>query len=417
LRPLVSTRRFSKLDSPTTPKQRKGVANISEENSGTAETVRNIAVKKAVVWVVTTPQGWCAALTAFVCTFLAAVIMAAGHQASAAAACEDTVSGGTPTALAQNEIPADYLQDAHDAEQKTNVPWNVLMGISKIESNFGRLVAQGVKSGANFAGAAGPMQILVGGPNGNTWGGAPRHRVEDHAGGYASDGNGDGWEDVYDPADAILGAAKYLKANGAPADLHKAIFAYNHAEWYVAQVMNNAKAYASGDFTVAPGVSDSSCAPVGDGNLPTGDAQDLAKAILANPKIITDGRLVYFDLHQQAQGDMPSNDVALKASLLAVLSYVGKSIEIHVSALESGGTGHIVGSAHYDGRGADINIINGSHTTGRDANAQAVLALILPVLPKGSKVGQEGCGPDVQMPPGVIPITDTCNHLHIQVPS
>jgi hypothetical protein len=139
---------------------------------------------------------------------------------------------------------------------------------------------------------------------------------------------------------------------------------------------------------------------------------------LANPKIITDGRLVYFDLHQEATGNMPSNGVAFKASLLAILSYIGQSIEVHVSALESGGTGHTEGSAHYGGRAFDINIIKGAHTTGRDANAQAVLALVLPVLPKGSKVGQQGCGPepDPKMPEGIIPIGDTCNHLHIQVP-
>jgi hypothetical protein len=161
---------------------------------------------------------------------------------------------------------------------------------------------------------------------------------------------------------------------------------------------------------------------VGSGNLPGGNAQDLAKAILTNHKIITDGRLVYFDLHQQATGGMPSNGAPLKASLLAVLEYVGQSFEVHISALESGGTGHHNGSAHYSGRAMDINIINGSHTTGRDANAQALLKLILPVLPKGSGVGQlrdpggAACGPMVQMPPGVIQFDDTCNHLHVQVP-
>jgi lysophospholipase L1-like esterase len=593
------------------------VVTISEEETGLGETARNIAVTKAVVWVATSPAGWFTALTAVVCVLLAALVMAAGGHQAEAEPCTNTVRGGDPTQLANDDIPADYLQYAHDAEEKTNVPWNVLMGISKVESDLGRSNLPGVHSGANYAGAAGPMQIGIRGAAGNTWGGTPRHRVEDHAGGVASDGNGDGWEDVYDPADAILGAAKYLKSNGAPADLHRAIFAYNHLESYVAQVMNNARSYAQGNFDfdtsaatkspdspasaptgsvyvlgdsialgakqqlvdalgstysgvyinasksrsirtpgdtpgnqtngiqavledtnkesgdfqgvahattivvelgtndlsggsdfetrirqlvgVIQGINNSAtiywvevfadeksnvdrgslntsiekeatsggtkqyelikpagqnidlgsdgvhptaegdkkfaqlvasqigasdpgsaagCAPAGDGNLPTGDAQDLAKAILANPKIVTDGRLVFFDLHQQANGDIPSNGVALKSSLLSALSYIGQSIEVHVSALESGGTGHHDGSAHYDGRGVDINIINGAHTTGRDANALAVLKLILPVLPKGSRVGQTGCGPepDPPMPDGIMPIPDTCNHLHIQVP-
>jgi lysophospholipase L1-like esterase len=617
LKPPVSIRKLNGPLNPTTLACRKGVVTISEEKTGVGETARNIAVTKAVVWVATSPVGWFTALTTAVCVLLAALVMAAGGHQAEAAPCGNTVRGGDPTQLAHDDVPADYLQYAHDTEEKTNIPWNVLMGISKIESNFGRLVAPGVKSGSNFAGAAGPMQIGIGGAAGNTWGGTPRHRVEDHAGGVASDANGDGWEDVYDPADAILAAAKYLKSNGAPADLHRAIFAYNHAEWYVAQVMNNAHSYAQGNFdfdtsaaTKSPdspasaptgsvyvlgdsialgakqqlidalgsaysgvyvnasrsrsittpgdtpgnqtngiqavledtnkesgdfqGVAHAStiivelgtndltggsafearirqlvgaiqdinnsatiywvevfadeksnvdkgslntsiekeanaggtkqyelikpagqnidlgsdgvhptgegdkkfaqlvasqvgssdpgstagCAPAGSGNLPPGDAQDLAKAILTNPKIVTGGRLVYFDLHQQATGGMPSNGVALKSSLLSALSYIGQSLKVDISALESGGTGHTAGSAHYDGRAMDIAVINGVATTGRDANALAVLKLILPVLPAGSSIGQQGCGPgpDPSLPAGIGQFSDTCNHLHIQVP-
>ncbi len=51
---------------------------------------------------------------------------------------------------------------------------------------------------------------------------------------YGVDANGDGQKDPYNPVDAIFAAARYLKAAGAETDLHKAIFAYNHADWYVA---------------------------------------------------------------------------------------------------------------------------------------------------------------------------------------
>src|SRR5262245_48199 len=61
--------------------------------------------------------------------------------------------------------------------------------------------------------------------------------------GYATDGDGDGLADVWNPADAIAGAARLLAANGAPADYRRAIHAYNPAEWYVDAVLAQAKAY------------------------------------------------------------------------------------------------------------------------------------------------------------------------------
>ena len=53
---------------------------------------------------------------------------------------------------------------------------------------------------------------------------------------YGVDGNGDGVADRWVPADAIFAAAHYLAASGAPGDYRKAIFAYNHADWYVVEV-------------------------------------------------------------------------------------------------------------------------------------------------------------------------------------
>ena len=68
---------------------------------------------------------------------------------------------------------------------------------------------------------------------------------------YGVDGNHDGRISAYDPADAIPAAARYLRASGAPADYHAALFAYNHADWYVAEVLAKADEYrgaaAAGD--------------------------------------------------------------------------------------------------------------------------------------------------------------------------
>jgi murein DD-endopeptidase MepM/ murein hydrolase activator NlpD len=58
---------------------------------------------------------------------------------------------------------------------------------------------------------------------------------------YGVDANGDGKTDPYNPVDAIFTAARYLKAAGAEQDLRKAIFAYNHADWYVNSVLMRAR--------------------------------------------------------------------------------------------------------------------------------------------------------------------------------
>jgi murein DD-endopeptidase MepM/ murein hydrolase activator NlpD len=61
--------------------------------------------------------------------------------------------------------------------------------------------------------------------------------------GYGVDGNGDGRKSVMDPEDAIPGAARLLSVNGAPANWERALFAYNHADWYVRQVLAQAERY------------------------------------------------------------------------------------------------------------------------------------------------------------------------------
>jgi hypothetical protein len=61
---------------------------------------------------------------------------------------------------------------------------------------------------------------------------------------YGVDANEDGIKDPYNPVDAIFAAARYLKAAGADKDLRRAIFAYNHADWYVDSVLMRARLVA-----------------------------------------------------------------------------------------------------------------------------------------------------------------------------
>lgn len=150
-------------------------------------------------------------------------------------------------------IPRTYLELYKKAGKKYGIPWNVLAGIGREETNHGRLKAAGVLSGENPWGAGGPMQFLAG-------------TFAD----YGVDGNHNGKKSRYEPADAIFTAANKLKDQGAPEHMRQAIFHYNLASWYVDDVLNYAKQYASGDFTVqddAPSSADCT-----DLNVPAGSS-------------------------------------------------------------------------------------------------------------------------------------------------
>jgi soluble lytic murein transglycosylase-like protein len=104
----------------------------------------------------------------------------------------------------------DLLRYYREAEAEFGVSWSYLAAINLVETRMGRI------RGDSYAGAQGPMQFMP-----KTW-----------------DAYGDG--DINDPRDAILGAARYLRATGAPADMERAIWHYNHDPEYVDAVMKYA---------------------------------------------------------------------------------------------------------------------------------------------------------------------------------
>ena len=188
---------------------------------------------------------------------VAPILIFAGGDFSAESgtACSQAAGQGSqpsPSSDAKNSIPANYLAIFKATGAKYGVPWVILAGIGEVESDDGRSNLPGVHSGSNAFGAAGPMQIGIGGASGNTWGGAPIHPASEKVNGVATDGDGDGIADVYDPADAVAGAAKYLLEHGVLDNAQQAIFAYNHLESYVQTVLSYASQYASGGFTVSP---------------------------------------------------------------------------------------------------------------------------------------------------------------------
>jgi hypothetical protein len=120
----------------------------------------------------------------------------------------------------QFTIPPFLLPVYQACGTQYGIPWQVLASINRIETAFG------TNLNVSTAGAVGWMQFLP-----STW------RT------YGTDANHDGRKDPYNPVDAICAAARYLRAAGGEEDLRRAIFAYNHADWYVDEVLLYARQY------------------------------------------------------------------------------------------------------------------------------------------------------------------------------
>jgi hypothetical protein len=118
------------------------------------------------------------------------------------------------------EIPPFLLPIYQACGTEYGIPWEVLASINKIETGFG------TNLNISTAGAMGWMQFLP-----SSWEA------------FGLDANGDGKKDPYNPVDAICAAAHYLKLAGGNENLYDAIFAYNHADWYVQEVLLYARAY------------------------------------------------------------------------------------------------------------------------------------------------------------------------------
>ncbi|MFY9489039.1 MAG: lytic murein transglycosylase [Solirubrobacterales bacterium] len=120
--------------------------------------------------------------------------------------------------LKQFQIPPFLLPIYQAAGIQYGIRWEILASINEIETNYGRNL------NISSAGALGWMQFMPA-----TW------EM------YGVDANNDGNKDPFNPVDAIFAAANYLKAAGGHDDIRRAIFAYNHADWYVDQVILRAR--------------------------------------------------------------------------------------------------------------------------------------------------------------------------------
>ena len=124
--------------------------------------------------------------------------------------------------LEEFRIPTFLLPIYQAAGVEYGIRWEILAAINEIETDYGRNLS------VSSAGAMGWMQFMPG-----TWES------------YGTDANRDGEKDPYNPVDAIFSAARYLKASGASESIERALFSYNRADWYVADVLKRAKKLAA----------------------------------------------------------------------------------------------------------------------------------------------------------------------------
>ncbi|MDQ3895958.1 MAG: lytic transglycosylase domain-containing protein, partial [Actinomycetota bacterium] len=280
-----------------------------------------------------------------------------------------------PSALALADVPAASL-DLYRRAAATcpGLSWTVLAGIGSIESNHGRSTAPGVRSGANFAGAMGPMQFLAA-----TWAA------------YGVDGDRDGERDVYSAVDSVYGAAHYLCTNGAGdlAHLADALWAYNHAGWYVDDVLVLALRYGSDGL--APGTS----TPVAD-----------AAALLDHPNVT---------LSPEARGDLLAG--AIDPRVVRTLRAAATGHRIAVSVMKTGHSVFVEGtdrvSNHFYGRAVDIYAVDGAAVS---ASNQAALQLALAIMTTAPDLRPDEFGspwPEFSRFPGAFSDAGHQDHLHL----
>jgi hypothetical protein len=256
--------------------------------------------------------------------------------------------------VAEFPVPPFLLPIFQAAGAQYKIHWQILAAINEVETGFGRNLRE------SSAGAIGWMQFLP-----STW-----HR-------YGVDADGDGTRDPWDPVDAIFAAARYLHAAGAESSLPRAIWAYNHAGWYVDQVIDRARVFA--------GLPDDLVALLTrQGFTDTASIKDkLGKPSYLDPdaKLTMPGQALLLDDHGLRHEVLHDDQIELYGCgrqdiidnriddrVLAVLEYLRLyEFDPTVTALECGhsfltASGNV--SEHSSGDAVDIGAVNGTSILG-----------------------------------------------------
>lgn len=242
--------------------------------------------------------------------------------------------------------------------------WTVLAGVGKVETDHGRNVAR------SSAGAEGPMQFLP-----STWAG------------YGLDANGDRVADIMDPVDAVHSAAYYLCRFGAgnPSLLRRAIWAYNHADWYVDLVLSHAARYG-----------------VLAGAVVGGDV----RALLANPRLV---------LTPIARADLAAGIVDPR--VVGLLAAASQYHVIGVSVFRTGHSRYVAGTSsvsnHNCGQAADIFLVDDELVSPRSRAARGLVEWLRTIAgpARPTEIGQPWY--DLEQEPGFFANAAHQDHVHL----
>ena len=265
-------------------------------------------------------------------------------------------------------IPPFLLPIFQAAAAQYGVPWQILASINEIETNFGR------NAGVSSAGAMGWMQFIY--SSWERWG---------------TDSDADGRRDPRNPVDAIFAAARYLRDAGAATNLPKAVFAYNHAGWYVDQVVERAREFAGLDKTLVAALTERALRE--DTKLYRAPGNPFAGRGAIDPKpgqalLLTKRQLMRIVLHSgdievYPGGRQDIADGRVDRRVLATLVFLARSgLKPSVSSLQTGHSLMTTGgsiSAHSYGHAVDISAINGVPIIGHQG-ADSITATTLAKL-------------------------------------
>ncbi len=174
------------------------------------------------------------------------------------------------------------------------------------------------------------------------------------------------------------------------------------------------------DAEVVTQNTQSSPTPGPTGQLPTGEASNLAQQILDSGRVTGDARYM-----SQIQGIADgSGECPVNPTILSLILELSKSFTLNISSLNRRCTGVLTESGessyHYregGGHAVDFNYVNGVHSTGATSEDIKLLNVAIGLLPSGSGIGQSNCrSTPLQLPSGIREFSDSCNHIHIQVP-
>ena len=248
--------------------------------------------------------------------------------------------------IGESEIPAEYIPIYQSAAKEYGLDqWIILPAIHRVETVFSTLSVM-----ESYVGATGHFQFMPctwvgwGHPScgGSGKGNISKSDLMNPAlikkyGGYGVDANSDGKSDPYDIEDAIFAAAKYLtvsmKTNGRYTDpLKNAVFAYNHADWYVDDVFKYFNLYSSG--YIAKENNQIPISMIGDAVWPVPHTQNITSHYGQRWGSLHAG----IDINQSGDDDLGKSIVAFKTGTV-VYSRTGWN----------GGWGNVVQIEHGDG--------------------------------------------------------------------